>query len=96
MPKKRARGDFPIFRFLNSDRHGKKWTCPHFFLSSFVLQLVGGEFDLEANFVIVEPKNIGHMLNLLDKCSESLQAEIWSVFTAILRKSVRNLQVRNI
>ena len=56
------------------------------------MQLVSGEFDLEANFVIVEPRNITHMLSLLDKCSESLQAETWSVFTAILRKSVRNLQ----
>ena len=56
-------------------------------------QLVGGEFDLESNFVIVEPKNISRMLGLLDHCPVSLQAEIWSVFIAILRKSVRNLQV---
>ena len=32
------------------------------------------------------------MLELLDKCPPSLQAEVWSVFTAILKKSVRNLQ----
>ena len=32
------------------------------------------------------------MLDLLDKCIPSLQAEVWSVFTAILKKSVRNLQ----
>ena len=32
------------------------------------------------------------MLELLDSCSPSLQAEIWSVFTATLKKSVRNLQ----
>ena len=57
------------------------------------MQLVGGEFDLESNFVIVEPKNISRMLGLLDHCPVSLQAEIWSVFIAILRKSVRNLQV---
>ena len=44
------------------------------------------------NFVIIEPKNINHMMILLDKCSPSLQAEVWSVFTAILKKSVRNLQ----
>ena len=44
------------------------------------------------NFVIVESKNIVHMLELLDSCSPSLQAEIWSVFTATLKKSVRNLQ----
>ena len=56
------------------------------------MQLVGGEFDLELNFVILESKNIIQMLELLDICSPSLQAEVWSVFTAILKKSVRNLQ----
>ena len=58
----------------------------------YFFQLVGGEFDLELNFVILESKNITQMLELLDKCSPSLQAEVWSVFTAILKKSVRNLQ----
>ena len=62
------------------------------FSSFFSLQLVGGEFDLELNFVILESKNIIQMLELLDICSPSLQAEVWSVFTAILKKSVRNLQ----
>ncbi|XP_059080572.1 neurobeachin-like isoform X3 [Tigriopus californicus] len=54
--------------------------------------LVGGEFDLELNFVIVEPNNIHYTLELLDTCDQRLQAELWSVFTATLRKSVRNLQ----
>ncbi|XP_033217020.1 neurobeachin-like [Belonocnema kinseyi] len=54
--------------------------------------LVGGEFDIELNFVIPDPQNIRHMLELLDHCTPNLQAEIWSVFIAILRKSVRNLQ----
>ncbi|XP_065158028.1 neurobeachin isoform X5 [Atheta coriaria] len=58
-----------------------------------VLQLlVGGEFDMELNFVIQDAQNIRHMLELLDHCPPNLQAEIWSVFIAILRKSVRNLQ----
>uniref|UniRef100_A0A2H1WKA6 SFRICE_037181 n=1 Tax=Spodoptera frugiperda TaxID=7108 RepID=A0A2H1WKA6_SPOFR len=55
-------------------------------------ELVGGEFDMELNFVIQDAQNIQHMLELLDHCPPSLQAEIWSVFIAILRKSVRNLQ----
>ncbi|KAI8441189.1 hypothetical protein MSG28_009420 [Choristoneura fumiferana] len=55
-------------------------------------RLVGGEFDMELNFVIQDAQNIQHMLELLDHCPPSLQAEIWSVFIAILRKSVRNLQ----
>ena len=54
--------------------------------------MVGGEFDLETNFVIVEPPNVTRMLELLDHCESALQAEIWSVFIAILRKSIRNLQ----
>ncbi|XP_026328148.1 neurobeachin isoform X4 [Hyposmocoma kahamanoa] len=60
------------------------------FLKAF--SLVGGEFDMELNFVIQDAQNIQHMLELLDNCPPSLQAEIWSVFIAILRKSVRNLQ----
>ncbi|KOB67865.1 Neurobeachin [Operophtera brumata] len=47
---------------------------------------------MELNFVIQDAQNIQHMLELLDHCPSSLQAEIWSVFIAILRKSVRNLQ----
>ena len=40
----------------------------------FILfQLVGGEFDLELNFVIVEPTNIHHTLQLLDSCDPKLQ-----------------------
>ena len=65
------------------------------FLIGF-FQLVGAEFDLESNFVIMEPTNIPRMLTLLEFCNPSLQAETWSVFTAILRKSVRNLQVRSL
>ena len=74
---------------------------------------MGGEFDLELNFVIVEPTNIHHTLHLLDSCDPKLQvrfsennkrkpkkrffviffqAELWSIFAATLRKSVRNLQ----
>lgn len=32
------------------------------------------------------------MVELLDKCESTCQAEVWSIFTAILKKSVRNLQ----
>ncbi|ODN02477.1 Neurobeachin [Orchesella cincta] len=60
------------------------------FLKAF--SLVGGEFDMELNFVIQDAQNIKHMLEMLDHCPPHLQAEIWSVFIAILRKSVRNLQ----
>ncbi|XP_028289645.1 lipopolysaccharide-responsive and beige-like anchor protein isoform X2 [Gouania willdenowi] len=54
--------------------------------------LVGGQFDLEMNFIIQEPDSITCMVELLDKCEPTCQAEIWSIFTAILKKSVRNLQ----
>ncbi|CAF93903.1 unnamed protein product, partial [Tetraodon nigroviridis] len=59
---------------------------------SVVSQLVGGQFDLEMNFIIQEPESIGCMVELLDKCEPTCQAEVWSIFTAILKKSVRNLQ----
>ncbi|XP_031427880.1 neurobeachin a isoform X9 [Clupea harengus] len=54
--------------------------------------LVGGEFDLEMNFIIQDAESIGCMVELLEHCDVTCQAEIWSMFTAILRKSVRNLQ----
>lgn len=54
--------------------------------------LVGGHFDMEMNFIIQEPESIECMVELLDKCEPTCQAEVWSIFTAILKKSVRNLQ----
>ncbi|XP_048836675.1 neurobeachin [Brienomyrus brachyistius] len=54
--------------------------------------LVGGEFDLETNFIIQDEESIGCMVELLEHCDLPCQAEMWSMFTAILRKSVRNLQ----
>ncbi|KFQ37120.1 Lipopolysaccharide-responsive and beige-like anchor protein [Mesitornis unicolor] len=54
--------------------------------------LVGGHFDLEMNFIIQEGEGITCMVDLLDKCDVTCQAEVWSVFTAILKKSIRNLQ----
>jgi hypothetical protein len=40
---------------------------------SALLQLVGGEFDMELNFVIQDAQNIKHMLELLDHCPPNLQ-----------------------
>ncbi|XP_009067804.1 PREDICTED: neurobeachin-like, partial [Acanthisitta chloris] len=56
------------------------------------MKLVGGEFDLEMNFIIQDAESITCMSELLEHCDVTCQAEIWSMFTAILRKSVRNLQ----
>lgn len=55
--------------------------------------LVGGQFDLEMNFIIQEGESIICMVELLEKCDITCQAEVWSMFTAILKKSIRNLQV---
>ncbi|CDQ92563.1 unnamed protein product [Oncorhynchus mykiss] len=44
------------------------------------------------NFIIQEKDSIVCMVELLDKCEPTCQAEVWSIFTAILKKSVRNLQ----
>ncbi|CAL8331350.1 unnamed protein product [Lota lota] len=54
--------------------------------------LVGGQFDLEMNFIIQECESIVCMVELLDQCEPTCQAEVWSIFTAILKKSIRNLQ----
>ncbi|KAJ8271849.1 hypothetical protein COCON_G00107080 [Conger conger] len=54
--------------------------------------LVGGQFDLELNFVVQEAESVTCMVELLDQCEPTCQAEVWSIFSAILRKSLRNLQ----
>ena len=46
-------------------------TC--FDVLMFGLQLVGGEFDIETNFIIQEPQNILHMLRVFSSCSLTLQ-----------------------
>uniref|UniRef100_A0A250Y8F8 Lipopolysaccharide-responsive and beige-like anchor protein n=2 Tax=Castor canadensis TaxID=51338 RepID=A0A250Y8F8_CASCN len=45
------------------------------------------------NFIIQEGESITCMVDLLEKCDVTCQAEVWSMFTAILKKSIRNLQV---
>lgn len=47
---------------------------------------------MEMNFIIQEVEGITCMVDLLDKCDVTCQAEVWSMFTAILKKSIRNLQ----
>ena len=67
------------------------YPTPPLFLPTH-LQLVGGQFDLEMNFIIQECESIVCMVELLDQCEPTCQAEVWSIFTAILKKSIRNLQ----
>ncbi|XP_077396974.1 neurobeachin isoform X2 [Festucalex cinctus] len=55
--------------------------------------LVAGDFDLETNFIIQDADGIGCLPALLEHCDVTCQAEIWSMLTAMLRKSVRNLQM---
>ncbi|KJH44683.1 hypothetical protein DICVIV_09290 [Dictyocaulus viviparus] len=54
--------------------------------------LVGSQFDLETKYIIEDNSNIERMLTLLTHSDETLQAEIWSIFLAIVRKSKRNLE----
>uniref|UniRef100_H2YT42 BEACH-type PH domain-containing protein n=1 Tax=Ciona savignyi TaxID=51511 RepID=H2YT42_CIOSA len=54
--------------------------------------MVGGEFDLEINFIIHDEQCILYMLDVMEICSVQCQAEIWSTFKGICRKSYRNLQ----
>ncbi|XP_077976450.1 neurobeachin-like isoform X2 [Styela clava] len=53
--------------------------------------LVGGEFDLETNFIIKDSECVMYMVDLLESCTLQCQAEIWSKFKGICRKSTRNL-----
>uniref|UniRef100_A0A0N5B0I0 BEACH-type PH domain-containing protein n=1 Tax=Syphacia muris TaxID=451379 RepID=A0A0N5B0I0_9BILA len=61
-------------------------------LDSTFNALVGGAFDIESKFIIENPENIVLMVKLLDNASERLQAEVWSVFVGVVRKSNRNLE----
>uniref|UniRef100_A0A914GZ48 BEACH-type PH domain-containing protein n=1 Tax=Globodera rostochiensis TaxID=31243 RepID=A0A914GZ48_GLORO len=60
-------------------------------IDSLFNTLVGGPFDLESRYVIDDSNNINRMIELLELCPQNVQAEIWSVFVAIIRKSFLNL-----
>lgn len=34
---------------------------------------MGGEFELETNFIVQDAENVVHMLELMDSCSATLQ-----------------------
>uniref|UniRef100_A0A8C8G4Q5 Neurobeachin n=1 Tax=Oncorhynchus tshawytscha TaxID=74940 RepID=A0A8C8G4Q5_ONCTS len=57
-----------------------------------IVETVLNLFDLEQNFIIAAAESLGCVVELLEHCDVTCQAEVWSMFTAILRKSVRNLQ----
>ena len=44
---------------------------------SFLFQLVGGEFDMELNFVIQDGESVVHMLEFLDNCPCNLQVSLY-------------------
>lgn len=83
--------DMEIDAFLDKVKMGElnnKDVC------NYMLNLlVSGEFDLEKNFIIQNVKSILNLVQVI-KCAKqpSLKAELWSLFTAILRKSQLNLQ----
>ncbi|GMS90035.1 hypothetical protein PENTCL1PPCAC_12210, partial [Pristionchus entomophagus] len=55
--------------------------------------LVAGAFDMEARFTIDDAANIERMLQLLQIGDLPFQAEVWSVFVAVVRKSIRNVEM---
>nr|CAD2136008.1 unnamed protein product [Meloidogyne enterolobii] len=55
--------------------------------------LVGGPFDLESRYVLHNCENVKLMLELTDLCPPKIQAEIWSIFVAIVKKSFLNLEI---
>ena len=40
-------------------------------------QLVGGEFDIESNFVIQEASNILYMLSVVEQCPDNLKVSFY-------------------
>jgi len=48
------------------------------------LQLVGGQFEMESNFVINDPDTILQMLTLMDSCSVTLQASSLSTVLVLV------------
>jgi hypothetical protein len=55
-------------------------------------QLVGAAFDMESKFIMQSCECVDRFVALVDQCSHELQAELWSVFIGIARKSHRNLE----
>lgn len=60
-------------------------------MSFVLLQLVGGEFDMELNFVIQDAQNIKHMLELLDHCPPNLQVSFFLLLVYFLCSFVPRL-----
>ncbi|KAJ6638681.1 Neurobeachin [Pseudolycoriella hygida] len=55
-------------------------------------QLVGGEFDMELNFVIQDAQNIKHMLELLDHCPPTLQRFNYSMQELFVKNQIIRLE----
>uniref|UniRef100_A0A915LDD3 DUF4704 domain-containing protein n=1 Tax=Meloidogyne javanica TaxID=6303 RepID=A0A915LDD3_MELJA len=56
-------------------------------------KLVGGPFDLESRYVLQNCEHVKLMLELAVLCPPKIQAEIWSIFVAIVKKSFLNLEI---
>lgn len=66
-PKPQVLWPVAYFKFYTFGVSFYNWIFFLFF------QLVGGDFDMELNFVIQDSQNIKHMLELLDHCPPNLQ-----------------------
>lgn len=63
------------------------------FFLPIVSQLVGGEFDMELNFVIQDAQNIKHMLELLDHCPPNLQVSEYMKNTSFWKLCQKNITI---
>uniref|UniRef100_A0AC35TY91 DUF4704 domain-containing protein n=1 Tax=Rhabditophanes sp. KR3021 TaxID=114890 RepID=A0AC35TY91_9BILA len=54
--------------------------------------LVSGIFDLETKFIIEKPPAIDGMLELLDEADSDFQAQVWLLFSSVVKKSFINLE----
>lgn len=72
-PKNYANACHHLRSILLLPPHGKCVFKTNRECDLILLQLVGGEFDMELNFIIQDAQNIRHMLELLDHCPPNLQ-----------------------
>jgi len=59
-----------------------------------VFQLVGGEFDIEANFVIQDPSNVLQILQVVEHCPPTLQVCLEQLYKFVLMWSLVSVSTK--
>uniref|UniRef100_UPI003590263B lipopolysaccharide-responsive and beige-like anchor protein isoform X2 n=1 Tax=Myxine glutinosa TaxID=7769 RepID=UPI003590263B len=75
------------------DRLESGSVCSREIVDEFLNLLVMGQFDLEANFVVADPESLRCLVEMLDLCEDECRAQLFGLFSALLRKSLQNLYI---